>query len=109
MRGHAFQETWPEGKSEDSCLPFLFLNGMLTIQVIISLGQGSDLRANLFTDNYPTFVYTINYKKVIKLMYEEYALQTFLAGGSAELLFSRMSTGTLRTAEKGNKKTALER
>lgn len=42
-------------------------------------------------------------------MHEKHDLQLFLAGGSAELLFSRMSTSTLRTAEKGNKKTALER
>ena len=47
-------------------------------------------------------------KKVMKLIHEEHALQMFLADGSAELLFSRMSTGTLRTADKGNKKTALE-
>lgn len=44
-------------------------------------------------------------------MHEEYALQTILPGGSVELLFSRMSTCTLRTDEKKkkrNKKTALE-
>lgn len=47
----------------------------------------------------------------MKLMHEEYALQTILPGGSVELLFSRMSTCTLRTAgkkKKRNKKTALE-
>lgn len=42
-------------------------------------------------------------------MHEEHALQMFLAGGSAQRIFSRMSTGTLRTAEKGNKKIALDR
>lgn len=82
---------------------------MLTIQLIISLGQGSDLWDDLSTENYPTFVHTINYKKVIKLIHEEYALQMFPVGGSAELLFSRMSTCTWRTSEKGNKKTALRR
>lgn len=89
---------------------FISLTYMLTIHVIISLGQGSDLCADLSTENYLTFLYTINYKKkVIKLMHEKHDLQLFLAGGSAELLFSRMSTSTLRTAEKGNKKTTLER
>lgn len=42
-------------------------------------------------------------------MIKEHALQMFLGGGSAELLFSRRSTSTLRTAEKGKKKSVLER
>lgn len=42
-------------------------------------------------------------------MHDKHALQMFLTNGWAQLLFSMMSTGALRTAEKANKKTALEK
>lgn len=48
-------------------------------------------------------------KKVIEVTHDKHALQMFLANGSAQLLFSKMSTGALRTAERANKKPTLEK
>lgn len=42
-------------------------------------------------------------------MHDKHALQMLLANGSAQLLFSMMSTGALRTAERANEKPALEK
>lgn len=42
-------------------------------------------------------------------MHNKYAIQMFIANGSAQLLFSLMATGALRTAEKANEETTLEK